>query len=221
MNLKVNGKAYAATPEPGQCLRTFVRDLGWFGVKKGCDGGDCGACTVWVDDKPVHSCLYPAFRAEGKTVTTVEGLANPDGTLHPMQQAFLDAQSFQCGYCTAGMIMTGASLTDEQRNDLPQALKGNLCRCTGYGSIRDAFGGVKNVGRDKAGTSRGESVPNPFAHDIVTGKARYTTDLPPPEGMLHLKVLRSPHAHARIKTIGRAKALAVPGVVDVFTWEDV
>jgi CO/xanthine dehydrogenase Mo-binding subunit/aerobic-type carbon monoxide dehydrogenase small subunit (CoxS/CutS family) len=221
MNLKVNGKAYAATPGPGQCLRTFVRDLGWYGVKKGCDGGDCGACTVWVDEKPVHSCLYPAFRADGKTVTTLEGLAGSDGTLHPMQQAFLDAQGFQCGYCTAGMIMTGASLTDEQRKDLPQSLKGNLCRCTGYGSIRDAFNGVKNVGRDKAGKSRGESVPNPFAHDIVTGKARYTADISPPEGMLHLKVLRSPHAHARIKSIGRAKALAVPGVVDVFTWEDV
>ena len=221
MNLKVNGKAYAATPAPGQCLRTFVRDLGWFGVKKGCDAGDCGACTVWVDEKPVHSCLYPAFRAEGKAVTTLEGLAGADGTLHPMQQAFLDAQGFQCGYCTAGMIMTGASLTDEQRKDLPQALKGNLCRCTGYGSIRDAFHGVKNVGRDKAGKSRGASVPNPFAHDIVTGKARYTTDLPPPDGMLHLKVLRSPHAHARIRSIDRSKALAVPGVVDVFTWEDV
>jgi CO/xanthine dehydrogenase Mo-binding subunit/aerobic-type carbon monoxide dehydrogenase small subunit (CoxS/CutS family) len=221
MNLKVNGKAYAATPAPGQCLRTFVRDLGWFGVKKGCDGGDCGACTVWVDDRPVHSCLYPAFRAEGKTVTTLEGLAQPDGTLHPMQQAFLDAQGFQCGYCTAGMIMTGASLTDEQRDDLPQALKGNLCRCTGYGSIRDAFAGVKNVGPDKPGRLRGESVPNPFAHDIVTGKARYTTDVPPLEGMLHLKVLRSPHAHARIRSIDRAKALAIPGVVEVFTWEDV
>jgi CO/xanthine dehydrogenase Mo-binding subunit/aerobic-type carbon monoxide dehydrogenase small subunit (CoxS/CutS family) len=221
MNFNLNGRAYSATPAPGQCLRTFVRDLGWYGVKKGCDGGDCGACTVWVDDKPVHSCLYPAFRAEGRSVTTIEGLAGSDGTLHPMQQAFLDAQGFQCGYCTAGMIMTGAALTDEQKQDLPQALKGNLCRCTGYGSIRDAFAGVKNVARDLPGKSTGASVPNPFAHDIVTGRARYTTDVPPPEGMLHLKVLRSPHAHARIKSIDKSKALAVAGVVDVFTWEDV
>jgi CO/xanthine dehydrogenase Mo-binding subunit/aerobic-type carbon monoxide dehydrogenase small subunit (CoxS/CutS family) len=221
MKLTVNGRAYAAAPEPGQCLRTFVRDLGWYGVKKGCDGGDCGACTVWVDEKPVHSCLYPAFRAEGRRVTTLEGLAKPDGTLHPMQQAFLDAQGFQCGYCTAGMIMTGAALTEEQKQDLHQSLKGNLCRCTGYGSIRDAFAGKKNVGPDVAGKSQGENVPNPFAHDIVTGHARYTTDLAPPAGMLHLKVLRSPHAHARITSIDKSKALAVPGVVDVFTWEDV
>lgn len=221
MNFTVNGKEYSATPAPGQCLRTLVRDLGWYGTKKGCDAGDCGACTLWVDAKPVHSCLYPAFRAEGKHVTTIEGLARPDGTLHPMQQAFLEAQAFQCGYCAAGMIMTGAALTDEQRSDLPHALKGNLCRCTGYGSIRDAFADVKNVERDAAGTSRGASVPNPFAHDIVTGHARYATDVPPPPGMLHLKVLRSPHAHARIKSIDKSKALAVPGVVEVFTWEDV
>lgn len=221
MNLRLNGKAYSATPAPGQCLRTFVRDLGCYGVKKGCDGGDCGACTVWVDEKPVHSCLYPAFRAEGRSVTTIEGLAEPDGTLHPMQQAFLDAQGFQCGYCAAGMIMTGATLTDEQKQDLHQSLKGNLCRCTGYGSIRDAFAGKKNVAPDAAGKSKGESVPNPFAHDIVTGHARYTTDIAPLEGMLHLKVLRSPHAHARITSIDKSKALAVPGVVDVYTWEDV
>ncbi|MGB7015373.1 MAG: molybdopterin cofactor-binding domain-containing protein [Candidatus Cybelea sp.] len=221
MNLRVNGKSYSATPAAGQCLRTFVRDLGWYGVKKGCDGGDCGACTLWVDEKPVHSCLYPAFRAEGRAVTTIEGLAQPDGTLHPMQQAFLDAQAFQCGYCAAGMIMTGAALTGEQKSDLHQSLKGNLCRCTGYGSIRDAFAGKTNVAPDTAGKSKGTSVPNPFARDIVTGHARYTTDLAPPDGMLHLKVLRSPHAHARIKSIDKSKAFAVPGVVDVFTWEDV
>ncbi len=220
MKLDVNGKAFAADPAPGECLRVYLRDLGWYGVKKGCDGGDCGACTVWVDEKPVHSCLYPAFRAEGKRVTTIEGLATGE-TLHPMQQAFLDAQSFQCGYCAAGMIMTGAALTDEQKDDLPRALKGNLCRCTGYGSIRDAFSGVKNVARDAAGASVGANVPNPFARDIVTGKARYTGDVPPMDGMLHLKVLRSPHAHAKILSIDRGKALAVPGVVDVFTWEDV
>jgi len=220
MKLDVNGKAFAADPAPGECLRVFLRDLGWYGVKKGCDGGDCGACTVWVDERPVHSCLYPAFRAEGKRVTTIEGLATGD-TLHPMQQAFLDAQSFQCGYCAAGMIMTGAALTDEQKDDLPRALKGNLCRCTGYGSIRDAFAGVTNVAGDAAGASVGANVPNPFARDIVTGKARYAGDVPPMDGMLHLKVLRSPHAHAKILSIDRGEALAVPGVVEVFTWEDV
>src|SRR5271170_1392484 len=123
MSYVVDGKPFSAEPRPGQCLRTFLRDLGALGVKKGCDAGDCGACTVWLDDVPIHSCLMPAFRAAGRNVTTIAGLAT-DGALHPIQRAFLDAQAFQCGFCTAGMIMTAASLTKEQRKDLPRSLKG-------------------------------------------------------------------------------------------------
>jgi putative selenate reductase molybdopterin-binding subunit len=219
MNYTVNGKLFSAAPQPGQCLRTFLRELGAFGVKKGCDAGDCGACTVWLDGTPIHSCLMPAFRAAGRAVTTIEGLAQ-DGALHPMQQAFLNAQAFQCGYCAAGMIMTAAALDEKQRADLPHALKGNLCRCTGYRSIGDALAGTPAVEDDVAGRACGSSVPNPFAEGIVTGRARYTMDVAM-DGVLHIKVLRSPHAHARILAIGRDKALAVPGVVEVFTWEDV
>jgi putative selenate reductase molybdopterin-binding subunit len=219
VNYTVNGKLFSAAPQPGQCLRTFLRELGAFGVKKGCDAGDCGACTVWLDGTPIHSCLMPAFRAAGRTVTTIEGLGQ-NGALHPMQQAFLNAQAFQCGYCAAGMIMTAAALDEKQRADLPHALKGNLCRCTGYRSISDALAGVTAVEPDVAGKACGASVPNPFAEGIVTGRARYTLDMPM-DGLLHLKVLRSPHAHARILGIGRDKALAVPGVVEIFTWEDV
>ena len=219
MNLTVNGKRLSAEPAPGQCLRTFLREHGWFGVKKGCDQGDCGACTVWLDGLPFHSCLMPAFRAEGRAVTTIEGLA-PEGQLHPMQQAFLDAQAFQCGFCAAGMIMTAATFDDDARQDLPRMLKGNLCRCTGYHSIDDALHGVVNVEEDVTGEACGRSLRNPFAEAIVTGKAHYTLDVPA-EDALHLKVLRSPHPHARIKSIARDKALAVPGVAAVYTWEDV
>jgi putative selenate reductase molybdopterin-binding subunit len=220
MNLTVNGKRLSAEPAPGQCLRTFLREHGWFGVKKGCDQGDCGACTVWLDGVPFHSCLMPAYRAEGRAVTTIEGLAQ-DGRLHPMQQAFLDAQAFQCGFCAAGMIMTAATFDEAARQDLPRMLKGNLCRCTGYHSIDDALHGIVNVEGEVAGEACGRSLRNPFAEAIVRGNARYTLDVPPMDGTLHLKLLRSPHPHARITSIKRDKALAVPGVVAIFTWEDV
>jgi putative selenate reductase molybdopterin-binding subunit len=219
MSYLVNGKTFSEEPRPGQCLRTFLRDMGWFGVKKGCDAGDCGACTVWLDGEPVHSCLIPAFRAEGRKITTIEGLAQ-NGELHPMQRAFMQAAGFQCGFCTAGMIMTAASLEKDDIKDLPRVLKGNLCRCTGYHSIEDAIHGVKSIEEDQPGKSCGAGLLAPAAEAIVTGKVRYTLDTAP-EGLLHLKLLRSPHAHARIVAIRKDAALKVPGVRGVYTWEDV
>ncbi len=219
MTYTVNGQTFDAEPDPGQCLRTFVRALGCHGVKKGCDAGDCGACTVWLDDKPVHSCITPAFRADGREVTTIEGLGTPDD-LHPMQKQFRDAPGFQCGFCTAGMIMTSATFTDDQKQDLPRALKGNLCRCTGYRAIEDAVHGISAIEEAKPGQAVGTSVGAPGAIGVVTGTVEFTMDTQM-EGMLHLKVLHSPHAHARIVSIDKTAALAVPGVHRVYTWEDV
>jgi CO/xanthine dehydrogenase Mo-binding subunit/aerobic-type carbon monoxide dehydrogenase small subunit (CoxS/CutS family) len=219
MTYTVNGKTFDAEPNPGQCLRTFVRSLGWHGVKKGCDAGDCGACTVWLDGAPVHSCITPAFRADGHEVTTIEGLGSPEN-LHPMQRQFRDAPGFQCGFCTAGMIMTSATFTDEQKADLPRALKGNLCRCTGYRAVEDAINGVSAIEKAAPGQAVGTSVGAPAATGVVTGTVEFTMDTEM-EGMLHLKVLHSPHAHARIVSIDKTAALAVAGVHRVYTWEDV
>ena len=219
MSFQINGKDFSSTPRAGQCLRTFLRELGHFGVKKGCDAGDCGACTVLIDGEPVHSCLIPAFRADGHAVTTIEGLA-PDGGTHPMQQAFLDAQGFQCGFCTAGMILTCTSLNQAQRQDLGASLKGNICRCTGYRSIEDALNGKNNIEDAAAGTAFGRSLPAPAGPQVVRGAVRYTFDTNI-EGLLQIKMLRSPHPHARIISIDKTAALAVPGVHTVLTFEDV
>ena len=139
---EVNGQPLLGRAEARPVPAHLPARPGVFGVKKGCDAGDCGACTVWLDGKPVHSCLVPAFRGRGPQDHHHRG-ARQDGELHPMQQAFLDAQAFQCGFCAAGMIMTTASsLFDEHaRRTCRMHLKGNLCRCTGYRSIDDALHG--------------------------------------------------------------------------------
>jgi len=187
-------------------------------VKKGCDAGDCGACTVLLDGEPVHSCLIPAFRADGHAVTTIEGLA-PQGGTHPMQQAFLDAQGFQCGFCTPGMIMTAACLNQSQRQDLAWALKGNICRCTGYRAIEDALDGKINIEEAAPGAAFGRSLPAPAGPLVVKGTARYTFDTKI-AGLAHIKLHRSEHPHARIISIDARAALAVPGVLAVLTHED-
>jgi putative selenate reductase molybdopterin-binding subunit len=215
MTVTVNGQALQDDPWPGQCLRTYLREHGHFEVKKGCDAGDCGACSVLVDGAPVHSCVFPAFRAAGHDVTTVAGLGTPDRP-HPMQRRFVEAAGFQCGFCTAGMITTTSALTPEQLHDLPQHLKGNLCRCTGYRAITDALAGAVNT--KKVG-SAGDSVGAPAGMRVATGTEQYTMDHAP-EGLLHMAVLHSPLPHARITSIDTAAAEAIPGVRLVLTHRD-
>ena len=220
MRFEVNGEPVDADPFPGQCLRTLLRETGRTEVKKGCDAGDCGACGVLIDGDPVHSCIIPAHRVAGRTVTTVSGLGTPED-LAPVQQRFVDAAGFQCGFCTAGMIVTASTATvrDADESDLPRLFKGNLCRCTGYRSIRDALAGHGTTEARGVPGGIGRAVRAPAAERIVSGREPYTLDLTT-TALTHIAVLKSPHASARIRRIDASAALAMEGVLAVLTHED-
>ncbi|WP_433712056.1 molybdopterin-dependent oxidoreductase [Nocardia sp. CA-084685] len=152
MRFEIDGQSVQAEPRPGQCLRTLLREHGHFAVKKGCDAGDCGACTVQLDGIPVHSCIIPAYRAADRTITTASGLGTAEEP-HAVQQRFVDSAAFQCGFCTAGMVVTAAGLgcggpTAPDPEALPELMKGNLCRCTGYRAIADALGAASHTDPD-------------------------------------------------------------------------
>jgi CO/xanthine dehydrogenase Mo-binding subunit len=174
---------------------------------------------VLVDGEPVHSCIWPAHRLDGRAVTTAAGLGTVEHP-HPVQQAFVDAAGFQCGFCTAGMVVTASTLTEADHDDLPRLLKGNLCRCTGYRAIGDAICGVANTTTPAAGTAVGQSTTAPAALRVVTGGEEYTLDFRSPTKLLHLAVLGSPHPHARVVSIDVSAAEAMPGVHAVLTHHD-
>jgi aerobic-type carbon monoxide dehydrogenase small subunit (CoxS/CutS family) len=151
LSFKLNGKTVEVAVEPGTLLVDLLReDFGLTGTKVGCREGECGACTVLVDGAAYNSCLMPALKVQGREVTTIEGLQKADGSLDPMQEAFVDAGAAQCGFCTPGMIMSAKALLDGNANpdedEIRKALSGVLCRCTGYRKIVQA---VKNVASSK------------------------------------------------------------------------
>ncbi|RLF61304.1 MAG: (2Fe-2S)-binding protein [Thermoplasmata archaeon] len=147
--LNVNGENRELFVSPNRILLDVLReDLGLTGVKGGCDSGECGACTVLMDGKPVRSCIVLAFEAEGKEIMTIEGLAK-GSKLHPIQRAFIDHHAFQCGFCTPAMIMIAKAFLDNNpeptEEDARRAIAGNICRCTGYDNVVDA---IMTAGRD-------------------------------------------------------------------------
>ncbi|HEM61998.1 MAG TPA: (2Fe-2S)-binding protein [Chloroflexi bacterium] len=142
LNMVLNGKEVSVDVEPGDLLVHVLRDkLGQIGTKLSCGEGECGACTVLVDGLAMTSCIYPALKAQGRRVTTIEGLSE-GRALHPIQQAFVDATAPQCGYCIPGMVMSAKALLDHNphpsEEEIKEGLSGNICRCTGYYQIVEA-----------------------------------------------------------------------------------
>ena len=143
ISMTINNLEYEIAVAPNRTLGDVIRyDLGLTGTKKGCDTGDCGACTVILNGDAVNSCLVLAVQADGAEIETIEGLSTHDG-LHPLQQAFVEKGAIQCGYCSPGMIMSARSLLDNNPNpteqEIREGISGNLCRCTGYQKIFEAI----------------------------------------------------------------------------------
>lgn len=236
LTISINGQQHEREVDESRTLAHFLRyDLGLTGTKIGCEEAECGICTVLVDGTPVDSCVYPAFKARGKQVTTVEGLAEGE-ELHPIQRQFIRHGAVQCGFCTPGLMMTSAALLSENNDptekDIKTALKDTYCRCTGYTSVMQA---IQSAGRELRGEIPlpvndpevdepmdviSRSVPPIEVEEKVTGRAKYTDDFVFP-GMLFARTLRSPLPHARIISINTDKAKALEGVQAVLTHEDV
>ncbi len=237
LTLTVNERPYEIQAMPGETLAELLRNrLHLTGTKIGCGEAECGACTVLVDGDPVMSCIYPAERAQGRRILTIEGLA-AEGKMHVLQEAFIRYGAVQCGFCTPGLIMTSLALLhnhpEPSSEDIRYALKDTLCRCAGYPSIERAILSAAQALRT------GEALPPPVIqessreHEVigrnhirpdavekVTGKAIYTDDLTF-DGMLHAAVRRAGVPHAILRRLDVEAARALPGVAAVLTAHDI
>ena len=242
LNLNVNGKPYSLESVPGETLSTLLRErLRLTGTKIGCEEAECGACTVLVDGQPMMSCVYPAERADGKAIVTIEGLAkrvHDEMKLHPLQEAFVEHGAVQCGFCIPGQIMTAYALLKRNPNpnndDIRFALKDTLCRCAGYPSIENAILAAAQALRTGEPVQKPTHIPDsihdhktvgrshlrPEAVEKVTGAAVYTDDLKF-DGMLYAKTKRAMIPHGFLKRLDISKARELPGVIAVLTADDI
>ena len=232
----INGRKVSRSAKPSQRLLDFLRDdLHLTGNKEGCGAGECGTCSVFVDGVLMKSCLLPVAKAQGAKIETIESLAKT-GELNVLQRAFHQAGASQCGYCIPGMVMAATAALRANpfadREEIKERLGGNICRCTGYQKIFDAVEMARDVQNGRlpatvfaeaeaeAGDFIGKAVRRIDAPSKVSGRLKYAGDMTMPD-MLHVQVLRSPHAHARIVSIDTSAAEAMEGVEGVITAADV
>jgi aldehyde oxidoreductase len=233
INFILNGAPRRVIVDPQRTLLKVIReDLKLTGTKEGCSAGHCGTCAVLMDGEVVLSCRLPVVKAQGKEITTIEGI----GTLknpHPLQLAFAKTGAIQCGFCTPGVIVRAKSILDKNpdpsRDEIKKALQPHICRCTGYQKIFEAIelaatylrGKKKSIELKLAGKGTiGQPVTRPDALEKATGTTLYAADIVV-DGCAYLKVLRSPHHHAKIIHVDKKEAEAIPGVLTVLTAEDV
>lgn len=241
ISLTVNNKLYTLPAVAGETLATLLRErLHLTGTKIGCEEAECGACTILVNGEPIMSCVYPAERANGKEITTIEGLAEQVHSvmkLHPIQEAFVEHGAVQCGFCIPGQIMTAFALlkekSDPTQEEVRFALKDTLCRCGGYPMIEKAILAAARTLRTGE-PLRVPDIPDsihsrnvvgrthlrPDAVEKVIGDAKYTDDLVFP-GMLHAKARRAMVPHAILKKLDISKAVKLKGVISVLTAQDI
>jgi putative selenate reductase molybdopterin-binding subunit len=240
ISVTVNGVAHQVQADDRWTLAELLRDhLNLTGTKVGCDRGECGACTVLVDGKPMYSCSQLAVWMDGRSIETVESLMKA-GALHPLQQSFVDHDAPQCGFCTSGQLMAATALVRATASPSPEqaraAMTGNICRCSNYNHYvaavvasakmrerseyeRSARAFALQMNNVKELDTVGKPTARIDAVERVTGKAAYTGDVKLP-GMLYARVLRSPHPHARIRSIDASKARALPGVKAIISHEN-